>query len=489
MNKRHFFFRLSSICYLLIANLISILGQDAHYWTEQYGTKSMLLSGSVVGSVSDLGAVYYNPARLGVIENPAFVISAKVHQLKKVTIEDALGDNIDLKKSEFGGVPSLVAGTFKIKWLPKHRFAYAFLTRHNSDLDFSTRQDVFGDVIEEMPGEEHFSGEVRLAKKFDEEWIGGTWSYPINPNVSVGVSSFFTTRSQKGRIRNQMQSYSEAKEVSVMVMDYNYSFQHYGLNWKIGVALEYDNIMLGMTITTPKVSLSGDGSLQYDNIFTGINNDPENSVYEVALQDGLTAKYKTPWSIAAGVGFNFWKGTLHLSTEYFSKVDRYTVMKADPFTGQSSGKKLEHELFQDLKSVLNYGIGYEMTFSEKVKAFASYSSDYSSTDGGTGGAIIAPGIERNISTFSSDLNHLGGGIMLTFKGADITLGTTYSFAKQKIQRPLDFPDGDNDPIFGADNMSTIHWSRWRFIVGISIPFFKDVAKKWENKLMGEDSVD
>ena len=48
-------------------NFTSLRGQDSHYWTQQYGTKSMLLSGSVIGGVEDLGAVYYNPARLSVI--------------------------------------------------------------------------------------------------------------------------------------------------------------------------------------------------------------------------------------------------------------------------------------------------------------------------------------------------------------------------------------------------------------------------------------
>ena len=38
--------------------------QTAHYWTDQYGSRSRLLGGAVIGSVDDLAAVYYNPARL-----------------------------------------------------------------------------------------------------------------------------------------------------------------------------------------------------------------------------------------------------------------------------------------------------------------------------------------------------------------------------------------------------------------------------------------
>ncbi len=60
---------------LLCASLLLIsrlTAQDGHYWTQQYGTRSMLLNGSVIGGVEDLGAVYYNPARLSQIDNPVF---------------------------------------------------------------------------------------------------------------------------------------------------------------------------------------------------------------------------------------------------------------------------------------------------------------------------------------------------------------------------------------------------------------------------------
>jgi len=59
--------------------------QNGHYWTQQYGTKSMLLSGSAIGGVSDLGAIYYNPARLSQIDNPAFLLSADVFEYSSST--------------------------------------------------------------------------------------------------------------------------------------------------------------------------------------------------------------------------------------------------------------------------------------------------------------------------------------------------------------------------------------------------------------------
>ena len=59
---------------LLCLLSIPLFGQSGHFWTQQYGTRSLLLSGSVIGGVNDLGAIYYNPARLSQITNSAFLI-------------------------------------------------------------------------------------------------------------------------------------------------------------------------------------------------------------------------------------------------------------------------------------------------------------------------------------------------------------------------------------------------------------------------------
>ena len=75
---------------LTITNLC--LAQDAHYWTEQYGNKSTLMSGSVVGSVDDLGAMYYNPARLALQDDPTFLISAKAYQNVSLKVKDGIGE-------------------------------------------------------------------------------------------------------------------------------------------------------------------------------------------------------------------------------------------------------------------------------------------------------------------------------------------------------------------------------------------------------------
>jgi len=55
----------------IILAVVSLVGvpagfaQDSHFWTRQYGSRSALLGGAVVGGVRDSSAAYYNPGGLG----------------------------------------------------------------------------------------------------------------------------------------------------------------------------------------------------------------------------------------------------------------------------------------------------------------------------------------------------------------------------------------------------------------------------------------
>ncbi len=201
---------MSRLSLTIVSILLSsqIYAQTGHYWTESYGNRSMLLNGTVIGSVEDLGAVFYNPARISQFETPAFVISGQVYQFNKTIIKDGLGDGFDLKKSNFGGGPSLVSGTFKIGFLEGHQFAYAFLTRSKSDNSFNFAIDEFGDYVDNLPGDEFFSGELNTTNKVSDEWMGLSWSYPINENLSIGASGFYSNFDRNAGIKLQLQAYS-----------------------------------------------------------------------------------------------------------------------------------------------------------------------------------------------------------------------------------------------------------------------------------------
>lgn len=471
---------------LIILLMISVLpgalcAQDGHYWTQQYGTKSMLLGGSVIGGVEDLGAVYYNPGRLAVIKNPAFLLSASVYEYNALSASDAFGAKRSVSKAEVRGVPTLAAGTFKLRFLPKHFFAYAVMNRQLSDVSMSFKDEVTKEVFTTLPGDENFSAELAIANKSNEQWIGLTWSHALSNKISVGVSSNLVSNTQtKG---NSIELQAMAANDSVAIYQYRRSFTYSetGLLWKIGVAGSFGKWNLGLTIKTPMLSLSGSGSYNYQEFFSsipGLNTRPE--IYATSSQDGLAMKSNQPWAVGFGASRSIGKNTIHLSTEWYSNVSKYTMMTAANHTIQSNptATPLGFTLTDQANSVWNAGLGMEFYISEHISGFASFSTDYSSVS-----SDITHFIERQTeasnNAWKANFFNVGGGFVLNFKGADVTLGVTHTGARQTIPRPLNFPDGGGGGIFDPNATSDLQWNRWRFVFSFSFPFLADYAKKLE----------
>ena len=98
---------------LLVVGLIVVdycHAQDSHYWRMQYGPRSALLGGAVIGSVSDISATFYNPGGLATADSLSFAIAAQVRDNEKITLIDGAGEGIDLSTSRTGVVPSILAG-------------------------------------------------------------------------------------------------------------------------------------------------------------------------------------------------------------------------------------------------------------------------------------------------------------------------------------------------------------------------------------------
>lgn len=446
------------------------LGAQGHYWSENYGNRSMLLSGTVNANVEDLGAVYYNPGRLGLIENPAFVISAQVYEWRILNIEDGVEEGVDLNTSNFGGVPSLVSGTFSLPFLEDHKFAYSFLTRQRSDSDLFFQVEEDGRIVEDIPGEVYFSGKLGLKRKFREEWIGLTWSPPVTKNFGIGLSNFVSIVNKSNELSLDMNTLDEQNMVTSLEIGSSYRYNSIGLIWKLGLAWELSKVRIGMTITTPRLNITGNGSTNYEEYLTGIDttgNGINDDVFIVDFQRNLKSKYRTPWAVGLGIGIPLKRGIIHVSAEWFNQVSRYVILESEPFIGQSSQEVLQFAVVDELNPVLNYGIGLEMYLNEKVSFYASIATDNSAVPSEV--SYFASNEEEvNNSIFKRDFVKLGGGIMLATKWADVTLGATFAEASQDIDRPISF-NGD-DPIFDSEDQATIKYSKWQFIVGFSIPF-------------------
>ena len=90
-----------------------VQGQDSQYWTQQFGTRTALMSGAVLGGADDNTMIYYNPAGLGFLEESSLSINANAYRVENIKVENALGDAADFKSNKLGSVPLLARGMIR----------------------------------------------------------------------------------------------------------------------------------------------------------------------------------------------------------------------------------------------------------------------------------------------------------------------------------------------------------------------------------------
>ncbi len=398
--------------------------QDSHYWFDQFGNRALLLSGAVVGDPADLSSVYYNPGGLSLVEQTELLLAGLVISIGNTTLEEAVGPGTDLGQRVFDIAPSLIAGEIPMEG-SKHRFAYSVLKRQSSEFRSGAQVDLTGDEFE-VPTVELLGNAVRVDAKLSEYWMGGTWSYPVRPSLGVGVSTFIAVRSQRRFAGNTVQILSTDNRAAVGNVATDYDYWNWRVLWKLGVQGKFSDWDMGVTVTTPSLNLFGSGKVGNNLTLVGQavneNGDP---LTEIAnnFQTGLGATYKSPLSVAFGAGRSFGPTSLHLSLEYFARLSAYTVVDAQPFTGQTSGLDYDPKIVEELDDVVNLGVGVERVFSDDVLGYFGFHTDFNA-------ASTNP--RANLSLTKWDFYHVSGGATLNAAGTSFTLGGNLALASDQI---------------------------------------------------------
>ncbi|UCC82868.1 MAG: hypothetical protein JSW46_18190 [Gemmatimonadota bacterium] len=425
----------SIILLLLVTAPTTAVAQDAHYWTYQYGTRANLLGGAVIGSVLDVSATFYNPGALSLIVDPDIIATSKVFELSSVKITPDVGAQVSLDNLRLDLAPGFVGGLLPFRFLGDHVLGYSLFTRYKfkstldaggtGSLDELPQVGVPGDYLGLLVNEEDVS----------EFWVGITWSVPLGRRMGIGITQFGAYRSQKSKTRGLFEGFTDAAEGALSTREEGFSYWHFRFLWKAGLTLEWQGVSLGLTVTTPSVGvLSGGRALvniaQFNVDIDGDGTpDPE---FVASVQDGLSASYKSPWSVGLGATYSPRElTTLHVSAEYFGKVEESTVMELDPFEAQSIGDTVTEVLTQRLDDVLNFGVGLEHDFKPTLGGYAAFRTDFSAKP------ADAP---LDVAFSSWDIFHLSGGTRFRIGTADLTLGLSYGWGSRRVEigRPDEF---------------------------------------------------
>jgi hypothetical protein len=253
-----------------------------------------------------------------------------------------------------------------------------------------------------------------------------------------------------------------------------YDYTNFGMIFKLGYAIKYPNFTAGISITPPKFKVAGSGFMFTNSTLAGADTNyipVGDDFYESNYQENLSTKLKSPLSIAIGAGYTLNKITFHFSAEWFNKVDKYTVMEAEPFLSQSTGKNQSLSIVEDLSPVVNGGVAMEYHMNKMFQFYAGFATDFSATP--TDPALFTE-FEKQIdnSSFRGNIYHFSGGIGLNLKSIDLTVGMAYNYGIDYIGRPVDLPDDEGGPIFDSGETATLKISNWKLLFGFALPISK-----------------
>ena len=444
----------------VLAATVPVHAQDVQYWSNTYGTRSTLLSGAVIGSVTDLSATFYNPGALALFQEPAFLLGAKAWDFSTIEVKNGAGQGVDLNTSMSGPTPDLVAGLVPFHFVGGDQVAYSFLTRQGTDLRVQTRVGANSDVTPAFPGNETFVGELTLQEHLYESWTGMTWSVPLGKNAGVGVSEFVAYRSQRGRLETLGQALASNGGIASATGFKEYDFSDWRAVTKAGLAFRTDPLTLGLNVTLPGLHLFGSGTVAVDTVITGFDLNGDGSVDPIFTADqqrDISAQYRSPLSVGVGAGYRMGATDLHVSAEWFDRVPRYHVLDTDPFIAQSSGALIESPIVDEAKDVLDFGLGLTHRFQEHFSGFAGFSADRSPRVAGT-----------SLSVGAWDIYHFSTGAELRLARTDLILGLTYSSGNKPVQQLADLdPDSEDRGGPGSPSNAEVRYRSFRVVFGFS----------------------
>ena len=425
-----------AVALALLLCLQSARAQDTQYWNIQYGTRSTLLGGAVIGSVSALSATYYNPGALGLSRASGLILSTGVYEGNSLALDGSGIQKRQISSFKFNVAPSLVAGRFPADSGAADRLAYSLLTRQRADIKLQWRFVGAQQSIPGVPGSGSVSQESALLQDLSEIWAGFTWSRPLSKVVGVGVTTYFALRSQEKGVNLSGYALTDSAGVAGLTYETNYSYYNVRLLWKAGLAVDLSPLSLGLTLTTPSVNLFGSGSAYVNTQSNGVDangNGIPDPLFVADYQEKLSSIYRSSWAVGIGASYQIDQFRIDVSAEWYAAVSRFNVLEPISFVGQSTGAQYQNTFSAALDPVLNFGAGIEYDAGEHTSWYASVITDNSGVKSGSG---------TNFAVSSIDYINVTGGGIFSVGRSKITLGLGYAFGSS----PISFTD---NPILNA----------------------------------------
>jgi hypothetical protein len=478
--------KFSLFLFVFISQMTVLSAQDSHYWGNQYGSRSALMGGAVVGGVRDTSAGFYNPGALGFVDNHSLSVSGNAYSYYNINIPNGAGTGDSLQSERIEAVPTLLSGILKFESAPDHTLGYSVLTRQNFNSKFNGTIDNFQNVITGTDesgnpfssGNEDFVGQFNSEGRMNEIWLGGSYAYKINQHISLGATLFGAIRTQDAN-----QSYlaraiqTDTGEVSSVTSLSTFDYYNFRTLAKIGAAFDYSPLRFGVTLTTPSVNIAGKGESARD--LTVSNLHSEGDFYDFVAndrQDSLSTRYRTPLSIAVGAEYEIESSgtTLAFTAEYFRNQDLFFVMNPEdrPFLRPANmnfniGSAEFLQVYSAATEVINYAFAVEQRITDGWKAYLGFRVDSSFDRDFEDDLDGLP-----LSFTSYDIYHATLGAAYRTERSETAFGLQYSYGRDRnYSQAVDFASASEDNFFEGDpSRATLNFRAVTVLLGYTYFF-------------------
>jgi len=453
--------------------------QDSHYATYQFGTRSAMMGGAVIGSARENASIFYNPGSLGFVDSNSITLSANMYQVERIRIADAEGKQDQISTSLIGVVPLMVSGMLG-QSRKRIKIGYGVITPVNFNMKANSKLVGQFPVVNdaESPGNEIYIGETQTSSQLAEiQGIIGV-GYKMSTHWAFGISGFAIGRNQdfRKRISNRYFVNNGQNSLSSFAQERNASYFHLRMAFKLGLGYRSKRFAAGFTILPPSLGIASSGSIQSEIFGTHIlyNGIRQDFLFN-EQQDKLRVKYKSPLSLTAGINWTVRRTTYGLSAEYYAPQAIYTVMEI----GQDRSNKLglfpkieKNQVFLSQKTgrkqVLNLAFAYEYVITRHVILVASIRSNMSYYHNGLD---HFEGIKTEISTWN--LYHIRSGLILKQGHSQLTVGFLYGFGSDQNRPQTDeFPRLDEARFLESNTgFSKASYGSLGFLLGYSFLLF------------------
>ncbi|QNK64214.1 hypothetical protein H7F33_06930 [Pedobacter sp. PAMC26386] len=387
------------LCVLLSFIPALLKAQDSHYWTSNFSPAGFLTPGAAVANTRDSGIVYLNPAVMAWSDKTATSISSNVYRFDHFRAKNGVANGKDLVANSTRIIPQLISKTFKLNKEDPLTIGFALIQNPLMDLKTSQRLDKRANVLDDSysPGSEVYVGqydsEAQVTETYAQISVGKRISRKLAAGITLegtlrnaSVSQSMTSRALYNTPNDPDNIFPPVAGNQVITKtDYTYA----GVRLKFGIAYDSGRHHWGLLLSSPLAKLYSRGTFIGDINLSNLI-DPESKAVSDLLastrQTSLRAKWKMPLSLAGGYAYDYGKGQIYLSAEYFAAVNSYTILKPDEssFVKTGNGSKLpvtgELNLRDGRKSILNVGIGYSREINQIFTLMSSFRTDFNYLD-------------------------------------------------------------------------------------------------------------